>query len=82
MPVPFQYPQGRISLVNSGKKQDCLCPRPLWDILARHSNDHLVKGVVEVLVCGVGPGSGMLVSKRKTKVLVCIGLQLQVHGSA
>jgi hypothetical protein len=36
---------------------------------------------VEVLVCRVGPGLAMLVSKRKTKVLVCIGLQLQVDGS-
>jgi hypothetical protein len=34
--------------------------------------------VVEVLVCRVGPGLAMLVSRRKTKVLVCIGLQLQV----
>jgi hypothetical protein len=40
------------------------------------------KEAVEVLVCRVGPGLAMLVSKRKTKVLVCIGLQLQVHGSA
>jgi len=79
VPVPFQYPQGRISLVNSGKKQDYLCHRQLWDILARHSNDHLPRGLWEVLVCGVGPGSAMLVSRRKTKVLVCIGLQLHVH---
>jgi hypothetical protein len=45
VPVPLQYPQGRISLVNSGKKQDYLCPSPLWDILARHSNDHLSRGL-------------------------------------
>jgi hypothetical protein len=29
----------------AGKQQAYLCPRQLWDILARHSNDHLSRGL-------------------------------------
>ena len=41
MPVPFEYPQGGISLVNSVSSETSCVPRPLWDILFRHSNGHL-----------------------------------------
>jgi hypothetical protein len=80
--VPFQYPQGRISRVNSSKQQDYLSPRPVVGYSCPALEWPPFEEVVEVLVCRVGPGLAMLVSRRKTKVLVCIGLQLQVDGSA
>jgi hypothetical protein len=66
----------------ASKQQDCLCPRPVVGYSCSALERPPFKESVEVLVCRVGPGLAMLVSRRKTKVLVCIGLQLQVDGSA
>jgi hypothetical protein len=68
---------------NLASKQQTTCvPRPLWNILVRHSNGHLSRRLWRCSFCRVRPGLAMLVSERKTEVLVCIGLQLQVDGSA
>jgi hypothetical protein len=64
-----------------GKQQDYLCPRQLLGYSCSALEWPPFQEAVEVLVCKFGPGSRMLVSKRKTKVLVCIGLQLHVDGS-
>jgi len=66
----------------AGKQQTSCVPRQLWDILARHSDGRLSRRLWRCPFIEFGPGSAMLVSKCKTKVLVCIDLQLQVDGSA
>lgn len=82
MTVPFQYPQGRISLVNSGKQPDYLCTRQLVGYSCSALEWHLCRGLWKCSFTELDPVRRCWVSKRKTKVLVCIGLQLHVDGSA
>lgn len=67
MPVPFQYPQGRISLVNSSKKQGYLCPRQLLGYSCSAVEWPLFEEAVEVLVYRVGPGLAMLGLKTQNE---------------